>query len=1049
MKKAGRCVELAGLVLLASSALTLAESGAESYLREVKPVLKERCYSCHGALKQKSGLRVDTAAAILQGGKNGPVVSPGDASASELLVRLTHHDPEERMPPEGKALAAGEIAAIRAWIGAGAPVPVDERGDDDPRDHWAFQRIERPEVPEAAAENPIDAFLEAKRQAQGLAAQPEAERSLLIRRLYLDLIGLPPDLDQLHDDRPWPVLVDDLLESPHHGERWARHWMDVWRYSDWYGLGNQLRYSQKHLWHWRDWIVESLNADKGYDRMIQEMLAGDELAPEDPEVVRATGFLARNYYLFNRTTWLDSTIEHTGKAFLGLTMNCAKCHDHKYDPITHEDYYRFRAIFEPHQVRLDPAGGELDFEKDGIPRVFDNHLDAPTWLHRRGDPKDPDEENVLGAGVPEILAGFAPEVRPVSLPYRAWAPGAREPVQERKLTEAKNRVKAAVEALARAEAVPKENNEEEDAPVYLIADEFDAHAQDVWEVQGDDWEFRDGALRKKSADRENQVVATRHPHPRNFEVTCRYTVTSGTTYKSVGIRFDRIGGGATQHQVYTSAHEPDPKVQVSHTVNGNDRYPANGKVAKPIKVGENYELKVAVRERLLNVWLDGEFVLAYELPERHPDGRLALSGFDAVVDFDWLRMRELPAAVELQPATRGNAVVSYEAARASLDAAQAELASVEATIDADRNYGTDRFDELADIAVLRSAQARVARAKADAAAAADEKKEAEAAKRLAAAEKALGEAQIGGGEFETFHASRKALETPEHQFAQYPATWPSESTGRRTMLAEWITSRDNPLTARVAVNHVWMRHFGEPLVESVFDFGRRAERPEHLELLDYLACEFMESGWSFKHLHRLIATSRAYRLTSSNAGAESQRERDGSNTHYWRAHSRRMEAEVVRDSLLKLAGELDLTVGGPSLDPKNGGTRRSLYFRHSRDDTDKFLSMFDGPDHLRCYRRSESIVPQQALALSNSKLALELSGKIAARWTHLSGSLDQFIETAFETILCREPDDEERTACREFCEELRGATRSEQSESLVRTRLVHALLNHNDFVTIR
>ena len=238
----------------------------------------------------------------------------------------------------------------------------------------------------------------------------------------LDLIGLPPSLEQLHDERRWEEIVDQLLLSPHHGERWGRHWMDIWRYSDWYGLGEQLRNSQKHIWHWRDWIIESLNQDKGYDQMILEMLAGDELAPSDPEVLRATGFLARNYYLFNRTTWLDSTIEHTGKAFLGLTLNCAKCHDHKYDPISHVDYYNFRAIFEPHQVRLDPIPGVDDFELDGLPRVFDNDLHVETLLHLRGDPKNPDQETRISAGVPAIFASFAPQVESVTLPVYAYAP---------------------------------------------------------------------------------------------------------------------------------------------------------------------------------------------------------------------------------------------------------------------------------------------------------------------------------------------------------------------------------------------------------------------------------------------------------------------------------------------------------------------------------------------------------------------------------------------------------------------------------------------------
>ncbi len=247
-----------------------------------------------------------------------------------------------------------------------------------------------------------------------------------------------------------------------------------------------------------------------------------------------------------------------------------------------------------------------------------------------------------------------------------------------------------------------------------------------------------------------------------------------------------------------------------------------------------------------------------------------------------------------------------------------------------------------------------------------------------------------------------------------------------------------------------MRHFGQPLVASVFDFGRRAPRPEHPELLDYLAVEFMESGWSFRRLHRLMVTSKAYRLTSSNAGAEAAaREGDAENRYYWRMNPRRMEAEVVRDSLLHLAGVLDPRLGGPSIDPKDGGVRRSLYFKHSRDQKDKFLSMFDHADHLRCYRRSESIVPQQALALSNSRLALEMAGRVAERFRNDPADLDRFIATTFEAIVGRKPDGEEAGACREFCEDLRAAGKGADPEARVRTRLVHALLNHNDFVTIR
>ena len=323
------------------------------------------------------------------------------------------------------------------------------------------------------------------------------------------------------------------------------------------------------------------------------------------------------------------------------------------------------------------------------------------------------------------------------------------------------------------------------------------------------------------------------------------------------------------------------------------------------------------------------------------------------------------------------------------------------------------------------------------------------------AEQKVAEIDKGNATYTSLRAAKKALETPAHTESQYPVIYPETSTGRRLALARWIVSRENPLTARVAVNQVWMRHFGEPLVESVFDFGLRSHRPEHAELLDFLAAEFMESGWSFKHLHRLIVTSEVYRLDSSLAECDAETQStDPNNRFYWRMNTRRMEAQIVRDSLLHLAGVLDPQIGGPPLEPGENTTRRSLYFKHSRDHQNKFLSMFDDADHLQCYRRSESIVPQQALALSNSQLAIQMAEKIAKdlAQTMKTPNRDQFVNLCFETLLGRMPDDAERQECLAYCEKLAalpGEGPKERIESQIQSRLVHALLNHNDFISIR
>ena len=1050
------------LLFIAVLGVVTIPASAADYLRDIKPVLKARCYACHGALKQKAGLRVDSAVNLRKGAKGEDVLALGNPDESELLARLTSPDAEERMPPEGAPLKPAEIAAIREWIAAGAPVPANESAEADPRAHWAFQVPKLVPLPGDAG-NPIDVLLEDYRSARGLKAQPVAERSIRLRRLYLDLIGLPPTRAQLADTRPWELIVDELLKSPHHGERWGRHWMDIWRYTDWYGLGAQLRNSQKHIWHWRDWIVESLNADKGYDRMIQEMLAADELTPTDPNALRATGFLARNYYLFNRTTWLDATIEHTGKAFVGLTLNCAKCHDHKYDPLTHEDYYRFRAIFEPHQVRLDPVPGVTDFEKDGLPRVFDNHLDITTRLHLRGDPKTPDTTRALEPGVPAVLASFAPAIKPVPLPVYAYAPAARDYVRNDHLAAAKAAVVAAQKELDEARKLatdaPKEKPKPikpapKPAPPFAFHDDFAKRNDQLWEVIGTGWKFEKGAAHQTTATRDAERLALRQKLPRDFELTCRYTHTGGSLYRSVTFRFDVSADRKYANYVYTSAHPPGPKLHVAYTRGGTSTYPPDGLVAQPIEIGKPYTLRLAVRDRLVNVWLNEKFQIAYTLPDRQPGGRLELSGFDATVAFDDIQIKLLPADLKLAESKNAAPEVkpasSLEVSEAKLAAAEAKLIALDTMFAAEQARG--------DAAAFKAAEQRAARAEAVSlkaegeyelkAFAKDGKKVNAARAKIANGAKKLAAVEQGKGSFTPLRAAKKALETPAHNEGQYPTVYPATSTGRRTALAQWITSSKNPLTARVAVNHVWLRHFGEPLVETVDDFGLRAKPPAQQLLLDHLAADFMANGWSFRRLHRLIVTSQTYQRRTTTAGADAKTLAGDPNNHsYWRMNTRRMEAQVVRDSLLHLAGVLDPQLGGPSLNPGDAVRRRSLYFKHSRDQQDKLLKMFNDADHLQCYRRNESIVPQQALALSNSKLAIEMAGQIAGK---IEG--DDFVGATFELLLGRQPDAAERRECEAALAELeQAASAAKKANPAKRARrgLVHALLNHNDFVSVR
>jgi hypothetical protein len=813
------------MTVIAWLMFAMVPASAVDYEHEIKPLLKERCYACHGALKQKADLRLDTAVAMRKGGDNGDILA-GDPSL--LLQRVTTTDKDDRMPPEGEGsmLTREQVAKLQEWLAAGAPAPAQEKPEEDPRAHWAYQ-------PPKSSGKPVDALLTARLAAKNLKPQGEAAPEIWLRRVYLDLIGLPPTAEQVLEflkDSSMPArrrVVDELLASPQYGERWARHFMDLWRYCDWYGLGAQLRHSQKHIWHWRDWIVESLNADKGYDRMIVEQLAGDELAPGDRDTLRATGFLARSYYLFNRTTWLDETIEHTCRAFLGVTMQCVKCHDHKYDPIEQADYYRMRAIFEPLHVRLDPWQGEPDFEKNGLPRVYDLHLDQQTFRHVRGDEKNEDKSKPMVPGIPQVLAFASFQPAAVKLP-----PSSAQPV-----------------------LLP-----------FVLQDHLHAADQQL-----------------EAARKANDPAAI----------------------KAAGLRREMI-----------------------------------------------------------------QAVYAADLAKND---------------------KGLAAAAALAEAT-------YQVAKAEMDLAKLE----------------------------------------------GDPKAKDADKKIKAAREALTKAQkkaaAPGETYASLPASLKAQEGPTESTNATVQTYPGTSTGRRLAFAQWVADKRNPLTARVLVNQVWMRHFGASLAASMDDFGRRSPPPLHQDILDTLTVDFMNNGWSLKHLHRAMVLSELYRRSSSNAGADANTvAADPDNASFWRMNPRRMESQVVRDSLLLLAGKMDLTLGGASLSPAAAETspRRSLYFVQNADVEDRFLATFDNANVLECYRRNESVVPQQALALTNSRLSRECADALAAKF----GSLDEkvFMEQSFLAVLGRRPTTAEREVS------LAGFAALKQNRSL----FLQALLNHNDFVTLR
>lgn len=660
-------------------------------------------------------------------GRRAPIV--------ERIKALARQDADGDGAANELELLAGTWPAVRESKPDGSQLAAARRAREllKNRYEWKpFEPVPRPAAPHVKNDkwvrNPIDAFIAAQHEARGLAPQPEARREVLLRRVHLDLIGLPPTRDELRaflvdkSDDAYEKVVGRLLDSPQYGQRWARHWMDIWRYAD----QDQNRLSggveiAPNMWRWRDWIVESLNADTGYDTMLRHMLAGDEIAPTDIGVLRATAYLARNKAR-SRDEWLHETVDHAMQAFAGLTIQCARCHDHPVEEITQKEYYELRAIFEPYNVRSDPLPDADDKKKDTLTYARDENLNAATHLYRRGNVLDPDKEHPLGPGVPALVSAAAFDVEPLELATDA---------------------------------------------------------------------------------------------------------------------------------------------------------------------------------------------------------------------------------------------------------------------------GTRR------------------------------------------------------------------------------------SSGRRLALVKWLTHRDQPLTARVAANHIWARHFGTGIVASVNDFGTGGASPTHPALLDWLAAELMDRDWRMKHLHRLIVTSSTYRMASTPPADNPSADPD--NRFLWRFAPRRMEAELVRDSILYVTGRLDDTLGGPPLDTDRADAelRRSLYFQTSPYTQMQFLVTFDGAAVQECYERTESVQPHQALALLNSRIALE-SARLLARKIHSrieggeDASVGAFADVAFETVLSRSPTDKERDICVQYLRNQtdlltnhKDAKRDTTTNASDGTKpsadpalracegLVHLLINHHEFVTIR
>ncbi len=730
------------------------------YRDRVRPILSRRCFTCHGGqVEVKGSLRLSNRQDLLKGGESGPAVNLQSPDESLLLSAIRYEDLQ--MPPSGR-LPDAEIAVLTAWVRMGVPfdpqeeiyAPKEQEAaghepavSESAKRFWAFRPVRRPEVPAVANEawvrTPIDAFILARLEAEGLRPAPPASKVTLIRRVYFDVLGLPPSPEEIRDfladDSPqaYERLVDRLLQSPHYGERWARHWLDLVRYAETNSFERDG--AKPFVWQYRDYVINALNTDKPYDQFILEQLAGDELDEVTAETIIATGFYRLGPWddepsdaeqaLYDD---LDDVLTTISQVFLGLTINCARCHNHKLDPIPQADYYRMLAFIR-------------NVRRYGV-RAHETVLDASV------------------------------------------------------------RVVATDEEKRRFEA------------------ESARHRQQLRQVT-DELEELEKLVLPTLTDVEKQEFQHRQHR--------------------VGIIKSRVPGVLSDQQF-------ERYVELFRKREHLEAHPPKG-------------LRQALCVKEHGPEAPDTYVLVRGNP--HAPSELVQPGFPSVLD---------PPAPNIVPGR--------------------------------------------------------------------------------------------------------------------------ETCGRRRALAEWIASPDNPLTARVIVNRIWQYHFGRGLVRSSNNFGFAGDRPTHPELLDWLADEFVQSGWRWKYLHRLILLSSTYQM-SSEAYPEAL-VKDPNNDWFWRFDMRRLTAEEIRDSILAVNGTLNLSrIGGPSIfpvippevlhgqsrpgsgweqSPPAEQVRRSVYIHVKRSLIPPLIALFDGPDvDFSCPVRFTTTLPTQALVMLNSEFLNEQAGLLA------------------------------------------------------------------------
>jgi hypothetical protein len=942
--------------------------------RQVQPLLT-RCLACHGAGKAEAGLRLDgreTATSVLESG--GQAVVPGDADASLLLQRISAADPAERMPPTGEPLTADEIEILRRWIAQGADWPP----------HWAYRPLVRPAVPTSApagyktwARTPIDRFILARLADAGLAPSPEADRRTLLRRVSFDLIGLPPTPEELAaflaDDSPqaYERAVDRLLASPHYGERWARHWLDVAHWAETHG--NDQDRPRPNAWPYRDWLIRAFNQDLPYGRFVEDQVAGDVLRPEDPGAVVATGFLATGPWdesslrdiqeasldrEIARYLDRDDIVSTTINTFQSTTVHCARCHDHKFDPVSQRDYYALQAVFS--------ATDKAERAYDSDPQVARQRRELTAEQARLPELAAAADASLLDATLASEVAAW--EAR-VAAAGQAWV--VLDP--ESCVSESG----ATLTVLPDGSILSGGMRPETD--VYVIAARIPAGVPTGLRIEL----LTDDSLPHRGPGRQDNG----NLHLNELRVTVAPCADPAAAIpialRSPRSDFDQDGWGVTL------ALDGNPGTAWGI-------YPSIGQ--PHAAVFELADVPAAIDERLLAVRLEQTH------GGGHLIGRLRLSISTAPPP--------LPLGSESLPAEVAEVVRTPTEQRS--DPQRVVLAAYYRGLQIDA--------QLAALPPLAHVFAGTSQFKPD------------GSFRPAGQPRTIHVLDRGDVTQPLEEAQPGTLACVPGLESRFQLANPTDEGSRRAALARWLSDERNVLTWRSIVNRLWHYHFGRGIVDTPNDFGRMGSPPSHPELLDWLATELLAGGGLLKRIQRLIVTSAAYRQSSAfdpraatvdgdnrllwraartRLDAESLRDAVLSTTGLL---DRTFGGPSVKQFIESPGIHVTPTVDYQGFDPDDPANfRRSVYRFVFRTLPDPFMDSLDCADPSQWTpARNSSVTALQALSLLNNRFMVRQSEHLAERLTREAPDVPGQMRRLFKLALLREPSEEELAAFSDY-----------------------------------